>query len=92
MPRYLDRVARLGCLVCYLKHGASETPAEIHHRRTGTGAGRRASDADVIPLCPHHHRGAEGIHGMGRKAWERWLGKTEVEMVELTREMVECGR
>lgn len=89
--RYVDEAARLGCLVCHLLYGARGAPAEIHHRRTGTGAGKRSGWDQIIPLCPPHHRGhdqqgkAVGIHSMGRKAWERWLGHTEVELIELTR-------
>ena len=77
-------VARLGCALCRrLGHG--ESPAEVHHPRTGTGAGRRAAHGDAIPLCVQHHRGSEGIHGMGRKAFERHFGVTETELTAQTR-------
>lgn len=60
--RYMARVAEQGCALCRaIGHG--ETPAEIHHIRTGQGAGQRASDYLVVPLCPDHHRGPHGIHG-----------------------------
>jgi hypothetical protein len=49
--------------------------------RSGVGKGQRASHYDVLPLCPYHHRGNEGIHGLGRKAFERKFGMTEIEMV-----------
>jgi len=56
---YMSKVADLGCIACsYL--GFEGTQAEIHHIATG-GKGRRASNYDVIPLCPHHHR--TGGHG-----------------------------
>jgi hypothetical protein len=76
-----------GCWLCrYLGLGA--TPAEAHHPRTGTGLGRRAPDLDIIPLCWRHHRGNEGLHGMGRKAWERHYGITESEILwQVKREM-----
>ena len=35
--QYLGRVAELGCVLCR-RLGLGETPAEIHHARTGTGA------------------------------------------------------
>lgn len=94
----MDEASRLGCLVCYLRHGVRGTPAEIHHRRTGTGAGKRSEWAEIIPLCPPHHRGfttegkACGIHSMGRKAWEKWLGHTEVELIEMTRATIHGNR
>lgn len=87
--RHLDRVARLGCVLC--RHmGHYDTPAEIHHPRTGTGAGagRKASHFEAIPLCPTHHRlGNEALHVMGRKAWERHHGITEIELLQITRNL-----
>lgn len=86
--RHLDSVARLGCMLCrYL--GYYGTPSEIHHPRTGTGAGRKASHFDAIPLCPPHHRlGNEALHVMGRKAWERYHGITEVELMRMTKNLL----
>lgn len=48
--------------------------------------GKRASNFETIPLCHYHHQGAEGIHGMGRKAWERHFGVTELELLEEVKE------
>lgn len=69
---HLSRVAALGCIVCRnLQLG--ESPAEIHHVRSGQGAGQRADHFHAIPLCPLHHR--QGGHGVavhaGRKTWEK---------------------
>ena len=86
--KFLARVADLGCAICRLL-GYGITPAEIHHQRTGTGAGKRASDFDVIPLCPEHHRGNTGIHGLGRKAFERRYGITEIELVAETKRLLD---
>lgn len=52
----LGRLARFGCIACYLDDRAG-TPAEIHHLRDGQGISQRASDEEAIPLCPPHHRG-----------------------------------
>ncbi len=82
--KYLSRVADLGCYVCSLL-GYEGTPAEIHHRRSGVGKAQRASNYEVLPLCPEHHRGRTGIHGMGLRAFEREYGMTEVEMIEQVR-------
>ena len=85
---YLGRVVELGCALCrYLNNGWS--PAEAHHPRTGTGAGRRASHFSAIPLCVAHHRhGPEAIHAIGRKAFERLHGITELELLALTKELL----
>lgn len=82
---HMSRVADIGCILC-LHLGTPGTPAELHHPRTGAGAGRKASNFDVIPLCPAHHRSSNGaLHAMGRKAFERHYGVTELQLLELTR-------
>ena len=49
--------------------------------------GRRAPNTDVIPLCPNHHRlGNESLHVLGRKAFERKYGVTEVVLLDMASE------
>jgi hypothetical protein len=80
---HLSRVAELGCMVCRRIHGPHDPgPVEIHHLRAGTGAGRRSSHWDVLPLCETHHRGKMGIHGMGTKAFVKHYGVTEQELID----------
>jgi len=55
--RHLDRVASLSCAMC----GAR--PVEVHHVRTGQGAGQRASHWLAVALCQDCHRGDQGLHG-----------------------------
>ena len=76
--QHYDKIARIGCILCsYLGYG--ESPPELHHIRR---AGKR-DNAPVIPLCPTHHRGDVGIHGMGRKAFEKKYEITEEELLEI---------
>jgi Recombination enhancement, RecA-dependent nuclease len=82
--KYLSRVAELGCFICN-KMGYPDSPCEIHHRRSGVGKAQRASNYEVVGLCPEHHRGRTGIHGMGLRAFEREYKMTEIEMVEQVR-------
>lgn len=84
---HMGRVAGLGCMICRLL-GYDDTPAMVHHCRTGVGMGRKASDTETIPLCYHHHQGAEGLHTLGRRAWERLFGVTELELLEKTRALL----
>ena len=82
--RHLSAVAELGCAVCR-RMGYEGTPAEIHHERAGTGAGRRSSHYDAIPLCPEHHRGATGLHGLGTKGFPKHWGFDEEDLLQDTR-------
>jgi RecA-dependent nuclease len=85
---YLARLIELGCVLCAFK-GTPGTPAEVHHPRTGTGGGRRASHFEGIPICPQHHRlGNDALHVMGRKAFERHHGITELELLAMTKAML----
>ena len=81
---YLDAVAALGCAVC--RHlGYGETPAIVHHQRTGMGK-MRADHFHTVPLCPMHHQGSGlGVHDMGREEFAAMYGISEVELVEQTR-------
>ena len=77
--RFLDAMAAQGCILC--RHlGYPGTPAEIHHLRAGMGAGQRNNNQTVIPLCPEHHRGNTGYHGLGRRVFERTYGVTEMDL------------
>lgn len=75
---HYGKIARLGCSLCRFVLGYSGTPCEVHHIRR---AGKRDT-SPVIGLCPEHHRGNSGIHGMGRKAFERYYQITEEELLE----------
>jgi hypothetical protein len=80
---HYSKVANLGCSLCrYIGYG--ESPAELHHIRR---AGKR-SNAPVIPLCPEHHRGNAGIHGLGRKRFEADYKITEEELLEQTENLI----
>lgn len=84
----MNRVANLGCICCHLM-GFPDTPAEIHHIRTGQGMSQRASNYDVIPLCHTHHRTGDygtAIH-KGQKAFEKRYG-TELELLAIVKEVL----
>ena len=76
---YMGRVASLGCILCQeLDWG--ESPAEVHH--VFDTASR--SPSLTVPLCPEHHRGATGFHGMGQRAFERAYKLTDANLLALT--------
>ena len=75
------KVAELGCALCFHLYGPHDPgPVELHHLRSG-GWGK-GSYKTLIGLCPEHHRGNTGIHGMGTKAFERHYGITQKELLE----------
>ena len=81
--RHLNRLAGLGCILCrHLQLG--ETPAEIHHIRTGAGMSMRAPHWGGVPLCAEHHRGASGLHGLGTRGFERRHSLSELDLLFLT--------
>ena len=78
---HLSKVAAMGCIACQLM-GYEDTPAEIHHIRTGMGMGQRNDHYHTIPLCPEHHRhGSNAIH-RSKKSFEADFG-TEMELLEM---------
>lgn len=84
---HYDRVAALGCAMCHHIHGPHDPgPVELHHFRGG-GWGK-GGYMTVMPLCYLHHRGAEGIHHIGTKLWQREFGITQRELLAWTLEML----
>lgn len=83
--RHMGAVAALGCILCrHLSLG--ETLAELHHVREGQGMSQRASNFLVVPLCPEHHRGASGLHGLGTRGFYTRYRLDELDLLALTLE------
>jgi hypothetical protein len=75
----LNQIAELGCILCSEVLGIEGSAAELHHvRRFGT---KRAT-SPILPLCPEHHRGNSGVHGLGTKGFEIKWGITYEELLE----------
>jgi hypothetical protein len=75
----LNKIAELGCILCSEVLGFEGTPSELHHvRRYGT----KRSTSPVLPLCPEHHRGNSGVHGLGAKGFESKWGITQERLLE----------
>ena len=80
--KHLNDLAALGCILCdYL--GTPGTPAEIHHLRSGVGMAQRSSHYRAIPLCPEHHRGKTGFHGLGMRAFQAKYEVGEEDLLAL---------
>jgi hypothetical protein len=89
--KHMGKVAELGCSVCR-RMGYPGTPAEIHHRRAGKGLSNRSSHMEVIPLCPEHHRGATGLHGLGTKGFAKHWGYDEDDLLKDVAELLKGDR
>lgn len=85
---YISKVAGLGCYACRTL-GYMDSPAEIHHIRTGVGKGQRASNYDIIPLCPIHHRhGGYGVaFHSGSAVWQKTFGNELDIVAEIQQEL-----
>lgn len=81
--RYLTRLADMGCILCW-HLGYGKTPAEIHHPREWAGAAQRTSDYLGLPLCPEHHRGNSGVHGLGTKGFYMRYKLQEHDLLAMT--------
>jgi len=71
---HMDKVARLGCLICR-KEGNPFSPCELHHIRDVSmiGLGQRAKHTQCIPLCQKHHRTSkESFHHNSRAFSKKW--------------------
>ena len=82
--KHYDKIAQLGCALC--RHlGYGETPSHIHHIRR---LGMKRQNARVIPLCPEHHTGNTGVHGLGKKMFTKHYGITEEDLLEQTERLL----
>ena len=89
---HMGRVAALGCIVCSECLGYKDTPAIVHHIRTGQGK-MRSSHFDTIPLCPvHHQNSGYGIHDMGREQFANMYGRSELELLEIVKKKLDSER
>ena len=80
---HLRKVADLGCIACR-KLGYEDTPAELHHVKKGT-MGKKASNYEVIPLCPHHHRTSNESYHLNPLWFTEKFGTQQELLEEVTR-------
>lgn len=80
---YMGSVAAVGCVLC--RHlGSGLSPAEVHHVREGQGMSQRAQDWLGVALCPEHHRGASGLHGLGTHGFYARYKLDELDLLAMT--------
>jgi len=81
---HVDRVARLGCCVCW-RLLYRNVPGEIHHVAEGSGV---RSNFSIANLCPEHHTGPTGFHKRGRAFLKQFRvpGESEYGLLVWTNE------
>tara|TARA_E500000318_G_scaffold53318_1_gene49650 strand:+ start:523 stop:825 length:303 start_codon:yes stop_codon:yes gene_type:complete len=78
--KHMEKVASIGCIACR-KLGIYDSPAEIHHIKNFTGAGKRSSHLLVLPLCPNHHRNSNESYHHSPKKFEDRFGN-QIKLLE----------
>jgi hypothetical protein len=81
------RIARLGCILCR-QHGirTDDSPTEIHHIRR---FGNTRALSPCIALCAWHHRlGDTAVHTLGKKAFSRYWGYSEEDLLAKQEELL----
>jgi hypothetical protein len=81
----MAKVAELPCVICKHKLGVTTYGVQVHH--VGPIEARNAFL--TVPLCPEHHQGSTGVHGMHRRAFERFWKVDDWQMIAWTLEMME---
>tara|TARA_R100001594_G_scaffold145815_1_gene196396 strand:- start:793 stop:1083 length:291 start_codon:yes stop_codon:yes gene_type:complete len=81
---HLNKIADFGCLICHIK-GFPKSPCEIHHiKYKNLGMSKKASDYEVLGLCPSHHRhGKESYHYSPKSFTEKWGSQEELLKLNL---------
>lgn len=85
ISKHYQALTKLGCVLC-LHLGYRGTPCEIHHIRR---FGMKRDRSPVIGLCPEHHRGNTGVHGLGRKSFAVRYNITEEELLDITNKLLQ---
>lgn len=83
LEEWKSRVADAGCVLC--RHmGFGKVPCQLHHIREGQGGAQRAEDSLVVGLCPEHHTGPTGFHGLGKRGFYTRYRLDEIDLLAMT--------
>lgn len=75
-------------MVCWKRLGQMTYGVHVHH----VGIGQDRNDYAVAALCPEHHQGATGVHGLHRRGFERMWKASDVLLLAWTTEAMERFR
>lgn len=78
---YMQRVHEIGCVVC-AHMGMDQTfQTEAHHVESVRDSG---STWAVAAICTEHHRGRNGVHGLGRAGFVARYKLTDIDLMAMT--------
>lgn len=77
---HMLRVKQCRCVICWYKLGVIITPCDAHH----VGTGLERNDFATAALCKTHHQGADGVHGLQRRGFERMWKVTPILLLAWT--------
>ena len=83
-PKHLGKVAEMACMACRIEPAPRARRLNLHHL-CGIGAGKKASDLLVFPLCEFHHQ----VGGVGHaihaevEIWEEKFGTQKSLILEI---------
>lgn len=78
---YIRSIHDLPCVVCAVIGMPQSEPTEAHHVESIRD---EDSDYGAVALCVSHHRGANGVHGLGRRGFVGRYKLTDVDLIALT--------
>lgn len=82
LDAYVERIHELPCVICLHRLGVKKFGVHAHH----AGDADERNDWAQIPLCPEHHQGATGIHGLHRRPFLRMWKTNDNELLAWTNE------
>lgn len=77
--------ARLRLLPCIVGTVTGENCQceTLHH----VGMPEDRDDMNQVPLCEAHHQGPRGVHGLHRRAFERFYRLNDLKLLAITRRL-----
>lgn len=78
---YLSRIHQLNCVVCTQMGMRQTDGTEAHHVESIRD---EDSDYGAVALCVDHHRGKNGVHGLGRRGFVSRYKLSDIDLVALT--------
>lgn len=88
----LSFVRNLPCLVCTLRVTGRPIPSHGSHPHHVHSRGTHGDVNNVVPLCPHHHTGDEGIHVLGKVTWGERFGLPTAKLERVAVQVTEDWR